>query len=78
MQGIIDCCFEENGSMVVLDYKSSYIDKAKDRAEELNRIKDEYKVQIELYSQAVQKGSGMEVSEAYLYLFDTGEAISLK
>lgn len=78
VQGIIDCCFEENGSMVVLDYKSSYIDKAKDRAEELNRIKDEYKVQIDLYSQAVQKGSGMEVSEAYLYLFDTGEAISLK
>lgn len=77
VQGIIDCCFDEDDGMVVIDYKSSYIDRSKERSSEIERIRDEYSIQIELYSQAVRKGSGRDVSEAYLYLFDTGEAIRM-
>ena len=75
VQGVIDCCFEENGRMILIDYKSSYIRAGAAREAELQRIKDEYKVQIELYSEAVLKGTGMEVSEAYLYLFTIAEAL---
>lgn len=77
VQGVIDCCFEENGRMVLVDYKSSFIHPGRDHDSEIARIRDEYKVQIELYSEALSKGSGMEVSEAYLYLFATGEAVDM-
>lgn len=76
VQGVIDCCFEENGGMILLDYKSSYIRPDGGRAE-IERIKHEYSVQIDLYAEAVRKGTGLEVKEAYLYLFSTGEAIAM-
>ena len=75
MQGVIDCCFEEDGRMVLIDYKSSYIRPDRPLEEELARIKDEYRVQIELYSEAVKKGTGKEVGEAYLYLLTVSEAL---
>ena len=77
VQGVIDCCFEEDGRMILLDYKSSYIRPGEAREAELKRIKDEYKIQIELYSEAVEKGTGKEVSEAYLYLFTIAEAVRM-
>ncbi len=77
VQGVIDCCFEEEGRMILIDYKSNFIDPRKPHGEELRRIRDEYKVQIELYKEAVEKGTGLEVSEAYLYLFASGEAIDM-
>ena len=77
VQGIIDCCFEENGRMILIDYKSNFIDPSKDHEAELRRIHDEYKVQIELYREAVEKGMGKEVAEAYLYLFAVSEAIAM-
>lgn len=75
VQGVIDCCFEEDGRMVLIDYKSSYIRPDRPLEEELARIKDEYRVQIELYSEAVKKGTGKEVGEAYLYLLTVSEAL---
>jgi ATP-dependent helicase/nuclease subunit A len=63
--------------MVLVDYKSSFIHPGRDHASEIARIRDEYRVQIELYSEALSKGSGMEVTEAYLYLFATGEAVDM-
>ncbi|MBQ3370115.1 MAG: helicase-exonuclease AddAB subunit AddA [Mogibacterium sp.] len=72
VQGVIDCCFEEAGRMILIDYKSSYVKDGAAREADIERIKDEYKVQVELYSEAVEKGTGKEVSEAYLYLFNGG------
>jgi ATP-dependent helicase/nuclease subunit A len=77
VQGVIDCCFEKNGSMILIDYKSSFVRPGREHAAELERIRNEYKVQIELYSEAVLKGTGKDVSEAYLYLFKTGEALKM-
>ncbi|MBQ3292227.1 MAG: helicase-exonuclease AddAB subunit AddA [Mogibacterium sp.] len=77
VQGVIDCCFEEDGRMILIDYKSSFIRKDRDRSEEIRRIRNEYAVQIELYSEAVSKGTGMDVAEAYLYLFETGDAVQM-
>ena len=77
VQGVIDCCFEENGGMVLVDYKSSFIRPGREHQAELERIRHEYKVQIELYSEAAFKGTGKQVSEAYLYLFETGEALRM-
>ena len=75
VQGVIDCCFEEDGKMILIDYKSNFISPDRQLEEELERIRDEYKVQIELYKEAIEKGTGMEVSEAYLYLFAASDFI---
>ena len=77
VQGIIDCCFEENGSMILVDYKSSFIRPGARHQDELERIRREYKMQIDLYSEAVRKGTGKDVTEAYLYLFASGEALRI-
>ena len=75
VQGVIDCCFEEEGKMILIDYKSNFIRPDRQHEEELARIKDEYKVQIELYKEAVEKGTGREVAEAYLYLFVSSDQL---
>ena len=77
VQGVIDCCFEEDGEMVLIDYKSNFVKKGREHAAEIERIKKEYKTQIELYSEAVRKGTGLETKETYLYLFATGEAVRM-
>ncbi len=77
VQGVIDCCFEEDGKMILVDYKSNYMDPRRPREEELARLRNEYGVQIELYSEAIRKGSGKEVAEAYLWLFAADEALAM-
>jgi ATP-dependent helicase/nuclease subunit A len=77
VQGVIDCCFEEAGKMILVDYKSSFIRPGKSFEEETERIRHEYAVQIELYAEAASKGTGLEVSEAYLYLFGPGKAVRM-
>ena len=77
VQGVIDCCFEEDGSMVLIDYKSNYMDPRRPHEEELARLRDEYRVQIELYSEAIRKGTGKETAEAYLWLFAASEALRM-
>ena len=77
VQGVIDCCFEEDGREVLIDYKSSFIHPGRDRDAEMKRIRREYRVQIDLYREAIVKGTGMEVSEAYLYIFHTGDALRM-
>ena len=70
-------CFEEEGKIILVDYKSNFIRPDRPHEAELARIRDEYKVQIELYSEAIEKGAGMKVDEAYLYLFASGETIDM-
>jgi len=77
VQGVIDCCFEEDGSMILIDYKSSFIRPGRSYDEELERIRHEYSVQIELYAEAIKKGTGLNTAESYLYLFASGEALRI-
>lgn len=76
VQGVIDCCFEENGKMILIDYKTNFI-RTEIFEDEIERIRNEYKTQIELYIKAVQEGTGLPVGEAYLYMLNTGECIDM-
>ncbi|MDD5823917.1 MAG: UvrD-helicase domain-containing protein [Firmicutes bacterium] len=78
VQGVIDCCFEEDGEMVVIDYKSSFVRKGIAHELELKRIRKEYAVQLELYSEAIEQGTDLSVKEAYLYLFLSDEAVRIE
>ena len=67
IQGIIDCFFEEDGELVLIDYKTDYV------TEEIkDEIFERYKIQINLYALALEKLTGKKVKEKYIYLLSGG------
>lgn len=69
LQGAVDCAFEENGALVIVDYKT---DRAKNGEELLLR----YHAQLELYREALEQCTGLPVKECLLYSFALGREIS--
>lgn len=67
VQGIIDCYFEEDGEIVIIDYKTDNVKK-----DEIEEIKAEYKDQIDSYKDAIERITKKRVKESYLYLFSLG------
>ena len=68
IQGIIDVFFEEDGEIVLLDYKT---DKVASAAELAGR----YRTQLELYQEAIERAVGKKVKERLLYSFSLGEIV---
>ncbi|MCY6371393.1 helicase-exonuclease AddAB subunit AddA [Clostridium ganghwense] len=64
IQGIIDCYFEEDDEVVLLDYKTDYI-----KDGDVEGIKEKYKEQLGYYKKAIEEITGKKVKEKYLYLF---------
>ncbi|WP_024614059.1 helicase-exonuclease AddAB subunit AddA [Clostridium sp. Ade.TY] len=64
LQGIIDLFFEENGEIILVDYKTDYIEE--NAEEEMNK---KYKIQLDYYTDALEKITGKKVISRYLYLF---------
>ena len=72
LQGIIDCIFEEEDEIVLIDYKTDYVQLG---CEE--EIVNKYKIQIKYYKEAVEKITGKRVKEAYLYLFGINKEVKM-
>ena len=72
LQGIIDCFFEYDGDIILLDYKTDYV---KDGDE--NNLKEKYEKQLEYYSHAVFKITGKNVKYKYLYSFSLEKELLL-
>ncbi|MEA4960958.1 helicase-exonuclease AddAB subunit AddA [Lutispora sp.] len=70
IQGIIDLYFEEEDRLVLLDYKTDYVDK-----NNIDEVISRYKTQISYYEKALQIALKRAVDEKYIYLFHTGEAV---
>lgn len=70
LQGVIDCFFEEKGQLVLVDYKTDYV-------EDLEAIEGKYQKQLELYGEALEKLTGMAVKEKFLYLFSSGNLVKI-
>ncbi|MBE7016095.1 MAG: helicase-exonuclease AddAB subunit AddA [Ruminococcaceae bacterium] len=62
LQGVIDCYFEEDDGLVLIDYKT-------DRFNNREEIKEKYSIQLNLYSLALQKITKKNVKNAFFYLF---------
>ncbi|MDR2610191.1 MAG: UvrD-helicase domain-containing protein, partial [Clostridiales Family XIII bacterium] len=73
VQGIIDCWFAENGSLVLIDYKSGGY-RAADPAE-AERVAAEYGVQMDIYRTALERITGRAVAESWLYMTSAGAAV---
>lgn len=72
LRGIIDLYFEEDEEIVIVDYKTDYIDED-NKQEVINR----YEKQLDLYAEALNKLTGKNVKEKYLYLFNIDEEVKL-
>lgn len=69
VQGVLDCCFEENGQWVLVDYKTD-----RDAAALLEKYRD----QMRWYMRALRTLTGKPVKEAWLFALQTGEAIEVQ
>lgn len=69
IQGIIDVFFEEEGEIVLLDYKTDYVKHPKE-------LVSRYGAQLELYREAVERAFEKRVKECLLYSFCLGETIN--
>ncbi len=73
LQGIIDCFFEEEDGIVLLDYKTDYVEE-----EKIDVIVEKYKSQLNYYKNALEKITEKKVKESYLYLFSIDKEIKLE
>lgn len=65
VQGIIDCFFEEEGEIIIVDYKTDHIPKVD--GEDILRTR--YKVQLDYYQRAIEQITGKKVRQRILYSF---------
>ena len=61
VQGVIDLYFiDENGQLVLVDYKTDYVENEQE-------LVDKYTVQLQLYKKALEVGINKKVSKMYIY-----------
>ena len=73
VQGVIDLYYlDRNNELILVDYKTDYIEKNK-KYELVNK----YKKQLELYQKALEQSFNKKVSKKYIYSTCLGEAIEV-
>ena len=72
LQGVVDCCFVENGKLTVLDFKTDRVTSATaaERAQG-------YVGQLDAYAYALERMTGLPVGERYVYFFALDEAVTV-
>lgn len=70
VQGVIDCYFEEEDGIVILDYKTDYVLPGQERS-----AAEKYRTQLELYKRAVEAELGERVKETMICFLQTGECV---
>lgn len=70
IQGIVDVYWVEDSGLVILDYKTDAVSKEQ-------QLTERYRVQLELYGEALQKATGMKIKEKIIYSFSLQKAIEL-
>ena len=70
VQGIIDAYFKEDNQIVIVDYKTDYV-------ERIDELCDKYKVQLDCYAEAIEKITGIKVKEKIIYSVHLSDSISL-
>mgnify|MGYP001789497675 FL=1 len=71
LQGIIDTVFVEDDQWVLVDYKT-------DRVKSGDELIRRYKIQMDLYKEALERLTNMPVKASYIYSFRLHEAILCK
>ncbi|GKU79725.1 ATP-dependent helicase/nuclease subunit A [Paenibacillus sp. L3-i20] len=72
IQGVIDCLFQDEQGVVLLDYKTDRVNK-KDWVQAAER----HRFQLELYAEAIEAVLGRKVEERYVFFFDGAQNVKL-
>ena len=72
LQGVVDCFFEEDGALVVVDFKTDRVSPA-----QLAERAERYRPQLEAYSMALERVMERPVKERVLYFFAAGEEVRI-
>ena len=72
LQGAIDCWFEEDGKVILVDYKTDRIEEGS-----LEEHVDRYRPQIKAYAIALREMIGKAVSQAFLCFLDVGQSVEV-
>ncbi|MCH5200400.1 MAG: UvrD-helicase domain-containing protein [Oscillospiraceae bacterium] len=70
VQGVADMFFEEDGKIVLVDYKTN-------RNTTPEKLTEEYKGQLEIYKKALSEMTGLEVGECVLFSFSLKKSIKV-
>ena len=70
VQGVADMFFEENGRIVLVDYKTN-------RNITAEKLVEEYRGQLEIYRKALAEMTGLEVGECVLFSFSLKKSIKV-
>lgn len=70
IQGAVDLVFEENGELVIIDYKT-------DRVNDISRLMELYKKQLDIYKLALNNSTGLPVKECIICSIHLNEYITV-
>ncbi|MBQ8762718.1 MAG: helicase-exonuclease AddAB subunit AddA [Clostridia bacterium] len=70
IEGVADCAFVENGSLVIVDFKT-------DRAKSGEELADKYKEQLGIYRRCLAEVLDMPVKGTVIYSFRLGKSIEI-
>ena len=69
LQGMVDCFFEENGQLTVIDFKTDYV-----TAQTVDEKKEQYTPQLAIYSEALERITGKPVKERVIHFFSIDQS----
>lgn len=70
IQGVADLAFEENGKLIIVDYKT-------DRASSADELREKYTPQLDTYRKCLSRALNIDVAETVIYSFRLGEEIRI-
>ena len=73
LQGVVDCCLEEAGQLVIIDYKTDRVYTDAD----IESRRALYESQVKAYAAALQRIFGLPVKETVLYFLSCGKTVTL-
>ncbi|MFJ7976046.1 helicase-exonuclease AddAB subunit AddA [Peribacillus sp. NPDC096379] len=80
VQGVIDCIFEDEAGLVLLDYKTDGITgrfhNGFEGAKEI--LADRYRIQLQWYTRAIEGILKKKVNDRYLFFFDGGHLLEIE
>ncbi|MBD0379093.1 helicase-exonuclease AddAB subunit AddA [Paenibacillus sedimenti] len=72
IQGVIDCLFEDEQGLVLVDYKTDAV-----KSSDVSELRARYETQITLYTRAVEHIWKRQVTGKYLYFFDGAKLVEM-
>ncbi len=70
IEGVADCAFEENGELVIIDFKT-------DRASDESELVAHYREQLSVYRRCLSEVIGLPVKQTVIYSFSLGKTIEI-